>query len=136
MDGISHTGISPNHLEAMFESSSVPQYFLPASGKLNSEGQSLNGSQNLQDVHEISISLQQNDEHYGELDVNDKSLDLVNERDVPARYFAVADRRAGSLSRQRGFSFADSQRANSLGNGALMTSAQQLASAQKSENVE
>jgi hypothetical protein len=108
MDGISHTGISPNHLEAMFESSSVPQYFLPASGKLNSEGPSLNGSQNLQDVHEISISLQQNDEHYGELDVNDKSLDLVNERDVPARYFAVADRRAGSPSRQRGFSFADS----------------------------
>lgn len=51
-------GISPNHLEAMFDSSSAPQYFMPQSGKLNSDGQSLNGSQNLQDVHEISISLQ------------------------------------------------------------------------------
>ena len=59
--------ISPNQLEAMFDSSAPPQYFMPQSGKLTSDGQSLNGSQTLQDIHEISISLQQNDENYGDV---------------------------------------------------------------------
>lgn len=51
-------GISPNQLDALFDSSTAPQYFMQQSGKLHSDGQSFNGSQNLQDVHEISISLQ------------------------------------------------------------------------------
>lgn len=58
MEGMAHPGISPGHLDPMFDSSSVPQYYLPVSSKLNSDGPSFNGSQNLHDVHEISISLQ------------------------------------------------------------------------------